>query len=117
MLSANKFFHDRVVLLLLSVNAFLVVLTTLSVLFRLEGGGNGFIVQYRAALGISAFQPGSVSHILAFIGFALIVMVFHTVLGRQTYHIKRQLAVLIVALGTLLLVTNVIVSNILLSLR
>lgn len=117
MLSANKFFHDRLVLLLLSVNSFLAVLGVLSVLFRLQGGGDNFIVQYRAKLGIKAFQPGSVSHILAFVGFALLVLIVHTLLSWQTYHIKRQLSVLILLLGGLLLVINIIVSNSLLTLR
>jgi hypothetical protein len=117
MLSANKFFHDRLVLLLLSVNSFLAVLGVLSVLFRLQGGGDNFIVQYRAQLGISAFKPGSVSHVLAFAGFALLVLIVHTLLSWQVYHIKRQLAVLILALGSLLLVINLIVSNALLTLR
>jgi hypothetical protein len=117
MLSANKFFHDRLVLLLLSVNSFLAVLGVLSVLFRLQGGGDSFIVQYRAQLGIGAFKSGSVSHILAFVGFAVLVLIVHTLLSWQTYHIKRQLSVLILALGSLLLVINIIVSNALLTLK
>lgn len=117
MLSTNKFFHDRLVLLLLSVNTFLALLTTLSVLFRLQGAGTGYIVQYRAQLGIGAFKTGSVSQILAFVVFAVFVVVAHTMLSQRAYHLRRELSVLILGLGTLLLVIGVIVSNALLALH
>lgn len=117
MLTANKYFHDRLVLLLLGVNAFLTTLTILSVLFRLQGGGDGYIVQYRASLGISAFKTGSVSQILSFIAFALLVLAFHTMLSWRTYKIHRQLSVMILGLGGLLLVLAIIVSNALLALH
>jgi hypothetical protein len=117
MLNTHGYFHDRLVLLLLSVNSFLAALTTLSTLFRLSGGGDSFIVQYRAPLGIGAYQPGSISQILAFIGFVIVVLVVHAALSWRTYRIKRELSILILALGTLLLVMALIVSNELLSLR
>jgi hypothetical protein len=113
----TKYFHDRLILLLLSANAFLTLLTTLSVLFRLQGGGDNFIVQYRANLGISAFQPGSVGQILSFIFFALVAFAVHAVLSWRTYYIKRELSVLVLGLGTLLLLLAVIVSDALLALR
>ncbi len=117
MLTASKYFHDRLVLLLLSANAFLALLTTLSVLFRLQGGGEGFIVQYRANLGIGAFRTGSVDQILSFVAFAVVVLAIHTVLSWRTYHIKRELSLTILALGTLLLVIGVIISDALLAIR
>ena len=117
MATAAKYFHDRLVLLLLGINGFLAVLTVLSVLFRLQGGGDGYIVQYRASLGISAFKTGSVSHILSFAAFALLVLLFHTILSWQTHRLHRQLSVLILALGSLLLLLAVIVSNALLTLH
>lgn len=117
MSATTKFFHDRVVLLLLSVNAFLTLLTAFSVLTRLQGGGDGFIVQYRANLGISAFRTGNVDQIIAFAIFAFLVFAIHGVLSWRTYGIRRQLSLVILALGTLLLVLGVIVSNALLALR
>lgn len=115
--AATKYFHDRLVLLLLGVNSFLMLLTVLSVLFRLQGGGDGYIVQYRANLGISAFKTGSVSHLLGFMAFALFVLVFHAALSWRTYHLHRYLAVLVLGLGTLLLVLGLVVSNALLTLH
>jgi hypothetical protein len=114
---STKYFHDRLVLLLLSANAFLMVLTSLSVLFRLQGGGDSFIVQYRANLGISAFQPGSVSQLLSFVAFAVLVTVAHAMLSWRAYPIRRELSVLILGFGTLLLLIGVIVSDALLALR
>ena len=115
--TSTKYFHDRIVLLLLGVNGFLAILTALSVLFRLQGNSEGYIVQYRAFLGFGGFKSGSVSHILAFAAFALLVLLFHAVLSWQTYKLHRQLAVLILALGTLLLVLAAITSNALLNLH
>jgi hypothetical protein len=115
--SVNKYFHDRLVLLLLSANAFLTVLTILSVLFRLQGASDSFIVQYRSNLGAGAFQPGSVQQILGFIVFALLVFAVHTALSWRTFTIRRELAVLILALGTLLLLVCVIISDALLAIR
>ena len=114
----TKYFHDRLILLLLSTNVFLALLASILVLLRLSsGGGTGYIVQYRADLGINAFKPGSVTELLSFIGFALLVLLIHVVLSLRTYHIHRQVSVAILGLGTLLLLLTIIVSNALLVLR
>jgi len=114
---ATKYFHDRLVLLLLSVNAFLTLLTVLSVLFRLQGGSDSYIVQYRSNLGTGAFESGSLGQILTFMAFAMLVFAVHAVLSWRTYPIRRELSVLMLALGTLLLLLCVIVSDALLALR
>ncbi len=113
----TKYFHDRWVLLLLSANAFLTLLTVVSVLTRLQGGGDGFIVQYRGNLGISAFKTGGVEQIISFVAFALLVFGIHAFLSWKTYQIRHQLSVVILVLGFLLLLTGVIVSDSLLTLR
>jgi hypothetical protein len=118
MLNTNaKYFHDRMVLLLLSANSFLTLLTILSVLFRLQGGGDSYIVQYRANLGISAFQQGNVDQILSFIAFAVVVFAIHGVLSWRTYEIRRELSLVVLLGGTLLLFIDVIISDALLTLR
>jgi hypothetical protein len=114
---SSKYFHDRVVLLLLSVNAFLTMLTAISVLFRLQGGGDGFIVQYRANLGISAFKTGNVDQVIMFVVFAVVVFAIHGLLAWRTYDIRRQLSVVVLLLGALLLLLGVIVSDALVALR
>lgn len=117
MAAVKNYFHDRAVLFLLSVNAFLAVLAVLSVLLRLQGGGEGFIVQYRASLGTRAFKPGDMSNLLMFIVFALAVLAIHSWLSYRAYHIKRQLSLLILSLGCLLLTLCIIVANALLALH
>ena len=118
-MAAKSYFQDRFVLLLLSVNTFLGMLAVVSVLLRIGGGASnsGFIVQYRANLGISAFKTGGAVSLLSFISFALLVLAAHALLSWKTYHIRRQLSLAILALGILLLLLCIIVSNALLALR
>lgn len=118
MIIPRRYLHDRLVLLLLSVNVFLAVLTSLWVLFKLNAGQSaGYIVQYRASLGISALKTGSATDLIAFIGFALLVLVIHALLSIKAYPIRREVSVVILCLGALLLLLAFIVSNALLSLR
>ena len=82
--------------------------------------GNGYIVQCRdcSNLGnIGRFTKGSVTELLAFVVFAMLVLLIHIFLSLRTYRIHRQLAITILALGMLLLVLTIIVSNSLLVLR
>jgi len=114
----KNYFHDRTVLLLLSVNTFLALLGGILVLLKLDvGRPDGYIVQYRANLGLSAFKSGGASTLISFIIFSALVLVFHTLLSMRVYHIRRQFSVAILALGMLLLLLSVIVSNALLELR
>jgi hypothetical protein len=118
MATPKKYFHDHLVLLLLSLNAFGALLTVVLVLLRLSSGhGSSYIVQYRSSLGINAFKTGSVTELLGFIGFALIAAGIQAVLSLRVYKINRQLAVSVLSLGLLLLVLAIIVSNALLVLR
>ncbi|HET7320411.1 MAG TPA: hypothetical protein VFI84_02365 [Candidatus Saccharimonadales bacterium] len=118
MATPKKYFHDHLVLLLLSVDTFLAFLASVFVLLRLSAGhGSGYIVQYRPVLGINSYKTGSVTGLLSFIAFALVVLAIHVILSMRAYHVHRQLAVVILGLGTLLLVLTIIVSNALLVLR
>lgn len=114
----KKYFHDRMVLLLLSVNTFVALLASILILLRLDGGRtDGYIVQYRANLGLSAFKTGSASTLISFIIFAALVLVFHTLLSIKVYHLRRHFAVVVLAMALLLLVLGMVVSNALLVLR
>lgn len=114
----KRYLHDRLVLLLLSINIFLAVLTSLWVLFKLDAGRSaGYIVQYRASLGISALKTGNASDLIAFIGFAALVLIIHTFLSIRAYPIRREVSIVILNLGILLLILTLIVSNALLVLR
>lgn len=118
MATPKKYFHDHLVLLLLTVNAFAAIAGSIFILVRLSTShGSSYIVQYRPSLGADAFRTGSVVDLLAFVVFALIVLVAHTMLSLRVYQIHRQLALTILSLGILLLILTVIVSNALLMLR
>ena len=114
----KKYLHDRIVLLLLSFNAFLAFLVIALVLLKagLGQGVDGYIVQYRVNLGLSAYQKGNVLAILAFILFAVIIFVGNVVLSIRTYSLRRALSLTILGLGVLILLLSVIVSNALLAL-
>lgn len=115
---SKKYFQDHFVLLLLSINAFLAIAGSIFVIFRLSSSqGSGYIVQYREALGVNAFKTGSVTDLLGFIAFALLVLAVHAILSHRAYSIHRQLAIAILALGILILLLTIIVSNALLTLR
>jgi hypothetical protein len=114
----KKYFHDKIVLLLLSANIFLAFLVGAIVLLRagLGQGVDGYIVEYRANLGLNAFQKGNVLPILSFIIFALLTMAIHIFLSIRTYSVRRALSLTILGLGVLVLLLAVIVSNALLAL-
>lgn len=114
----KKYFHDRLILLLLSINVFMAFLSSIWVLFKLDNGRSaGYIVQYRSNLGISALKTGDSGELIAFIAFAAMVLVIHFILSIRAYTIKREVSVVILSLGILLLVMSMIVSNALLVLR
>lgn len=118
MATTKKYFHDHLVLALLSANAFLAGFSVILLLIRLATShGNGFIVQYRSSLGINAFKSGNVIDLLSFGVFALLVLAAHSVLSFRMYPINRHLAVAVLSLGILLLLLGIIISNALLVLR
>lgn len=115
----KKYLHDRLVLLLVSVNTFLAFLCATLVLLRLGSGqsAGAYIVQYRSNLGISAFKTGSVAALLSFMLFAVAICVINVFLSIRAYRLRRELSVTVLSLGALLLLLALIVSNALLVLR
>ena len=113
----KEYLRDRLVLLIVSVNAFLAFLLAVLTLLRLDTSHSSYIVQYRSDAPINAFKSGSSTELLSFILFGFLVLTVHTVLSLRMYLIHRQLAVVALGLGTLLLVLAIIVSNALLVLR
>lgn len=110
--------HDKLILTLVSVNILFAIVCIILVLLRFGAdGASGYIVQYRANLGISAFKTGGVAGILSFALFAPLVAAINIILSARMYEIRRQLAVSILILGGFVLVLAIIVSNALLVLR
>lgn len=117
MIIPKQYVRDRLVLLLGSVNVFLTLLLAILTVLRLDTGHSSYIVQYRSDAAINAFKSGSSTELFSFVLFGLLVLVLHTVISLRVYRIHRQLAVVVLGLGTLLLVLAIIVSNALLVLR
>jgi hypothetical protein len=114
----KNYFHDRTILLLLSINSFLVVFTIASLLLRANfHKTGGYIVGFRPTLGLNAYQVGSIGEILSFVAFVLLVFGLHSRLSMITYHARRHISVTILGLASLLLLLALIVSYSLLTLR
>ncbi|HET8991740.1 MAG TPA: hypothetical protein VFN31_01760 [Candidatus Saccharimonadales bacterium] len=118
MASTKKYFHDHFVLLLLSINSFLAAFAVIFISLRLgTSHGTDYIVQYRPNLGLDSYKAGSIIQIISFILFAILVLVINLGLSYKVYKIHRQLSIAVLALGILLLVLTIIISNALLLLR
>lgn len=117
MTNSRTFFHDRLVLLLLTLNSFLLVLIVATILLRLGDTSEGYIVQYRSNLGLDAFKVGGIKDILSFIPFAAVVFAFQLVIGMRMYHVRSRITHIILLLTSLTLILTLIVSYALLGLR
>jgi hypothetical protein len=113
----KNFFHDRLILLLLTSSAFAAILNAILILLRLDSSRGTYIVQYRANLGISAYRPGDSTTFLTFVLFGFVIFAAQLFLSMRAYQIKRAYAVVISALSLLLILLAIIVSNSLLALR
>lgn len=116
---SKRYLHDKIILALVSVNIFLALICVVFILLRFgaSSGANGYIVQYRQNLGIGAFKTGSLGSILSFAAYGPIVAIVNIFLSIRMYHIKRELSLIVLSIGILLLTLAVIVSNALLVLR
>ena len=118
MVTPNRYIHDRLVLLLLTANAFFAVLTAVLILLKLDGArSEGYIVQFRPSLGLSAYYKGDSVGILSFAVFSFLVLALHTYLSLRLYNVRRHFAIVILAMGLLLILLSLVVSNALLLLR
>lgn len=118
MSTPNKYIHDRVVLLLLTANTFFVVLTSVLIILKLDSSRAGvYIVQFRPSLELSRYFKGDSTGILSFAVFSLVILVFHTYLSVRVYSARRHFAIVILAMGLLLILLALVISNALLLLR
>ena len=113
----KEYLRDRWILLIVSINLFLTFLLALSTTLRLGGSHSNYIVEYRSNVAINAFKSGSSTELWSFVVFGFLVLAIHLIVSMRVYLIHRQLAVVVLGLGTLLLVLGIIVSNALLVLR
>ena len=117
MTDTRRFFHDRVVLFLLTINGFLTLINVVVILLRLGGSGDNYIQAYRSNLGLSAITVGGVSELISFVIFAIGLFVFHLFFAIQFHKMRVVSSWVVMLLTTLLLILNFIVANALLDLR
>lgn len=120
---AKKYVYDKLVLFLLSVLVFLMLSVIISILLRV-GSGQGisdYYIEYRQGPHHSPggdFSPtGNVWAMLNFIWFALVATITAAVLSIKAYKIKREISVIVLVFGVLLVFLALIVSNVLLGHR
>lgn len=113
----KTYFHDRLVLLILSINTFLALALILSSLFALSDNSAVFIREYRSNLGLDGYEAGGVKDILAFAFFAVIIYVFQIYSSTKVYHIRKHISLIILLLTLVIYIFALLVLNALLGLR
>lgn len=114
----NRYLHDRVVLILLTVIAVLTVIGVGSVLIRFDSGGNATtIAGYRPNLSSSTYVSGSSLDIYELPLYMVLVAATGVILSNKLYKIGRDTALLMLGGTVFLLVMAVVVSNALISIQ
>ena len=113
----KTYFHDRLILLILSINTFLAGALVLTALFALNDSSLGFIREYRSNLGLDGYEAGGIKDVLAFAVFAVILYVFQIYSSTRIYHIRKHISLMILLLTMVIYIFALLVINALLGLR
>lgn len=107
----KRYIHDRLVLLLLTVNVFFAVLVSVLILLTLSSGaGRIYTIEHRPTLGLSANKAGTAAQMSSFVVFVFLVLIFHTMLSIRVYSRRRNFAIIVLAMGTMLIIMAGIIS-------
>lgn len=118
MATPKKYSHDRIVLLLLSVNAFLAIIFSLYIILRVDFGDSVvYVSEYRDKdrLGLNAFSGGGATDLLAFVFFAVAITIFNAYLSKKVYPIRRHFALMTLGMTVLILILSFIVTDLLIT--
>jgi len=111
----KHFFHDKTVLVLLSINSVLALFAVLYIVLRVDPAeATTRIVQYRSNLGIGAFKSGSTSEIQLIALYVVFQYIFSWILAIRLYVHRRQMSLVILALTTFILLLTPVVTDALL---
>lgn len=110
MKTPKNYFHDKIVLLFLSVSAFVAALSSLYLMLRVNFG-EPYIVEYRSELARQPFIRGDASTFWQFVVFAFLILAVHWAVSIKMYQRRRHFAYIILFLGLVLLIFNAVVSN------
>ncbi len=114
----KKYLQDRLILLLLTLMAILLAVGVSLVLLRFDPSRNPTTTAaYRPNISGTQYQSGKPIDIYALAVFMIFIAGSALLLSIRTYHIRRFLAVFILASTVFLLILSMIVSNALISLQ
>lgn len=114
----KKFLHDRVVLILVTVLAALLVIGVSLVLLRFDIAKNPTtIVAYRPNISAASYQSGKPIDIYSLAVFMAIVSAGAVILSARVYLLKRFISIFILVSSVFLMILSVIVANSLISLQ
>ncbi len=114
----KKFFHDRAILILITLIAILVVIGVSLVFLRFDVSKNPTtIVAYRPNISGSSYQSGKPIDIYSLAVFMVVTSGLALVLSARTYVIRRFVSIFILTSTVFLLILSTIVANALISLQ
>ena len=114
----KKFLHDRLVLLLMTLLAILLVVGVSVILLRFDLSKNPTtIVAYRPNITGTQYQSGKAIDIYSLALFMLLTAGASVVLGARIYNLRRSASLFIMAGAAFLLLLATIVANALISLQ
>lgn len=111
--SKNKFFHDRVILLLLSFNVLVSLSASLIILLKLINLPTGYypFVQGRFPAGQKIYSTGSIASLYSFVIFILLMLVINSFFSYKTYPHKKGFSTIVLCSSLLLVVLTYLVSQ------
>ena len=116
MSNPKTYFHDRLILLILSINTFLGLALIVTSLLSFNNSDAGYIKEFRSDLGLDGYKAGGVIDIVAFALFAIILYAFQFIASTRIYHIRRHLSLIILLLTMIVYIFALMVLNALLNL-
>lgn len=116
-LRPKTYFHDRLILLILSINTFLAAALALSAVLALNDSSSGFIREYRSNLGLDGYEAGGIKDVLSFALFSVILYVFQIYSSTKIYHIRKHISLMILLLTMVIYIFALLVLTALLGLK
>ena len=115
---SKKYLHDRLILTLITAVSALLVLGVSSVLLRFDVSKNPTtIVAYRPNISTSSYVSGTPLDIYSLAVFMIVISAAAVILSARIYHIRRYLAIFILASTVFLLILAIRVSWSIISLQ
>ena len=113
----NPYLHDRRILLVLTINTFLLLVCVIVALLPLTDASGTIISEYRSNLGLDGYKVGTMLDMVSFALFAIIVYSVQLYSSLKLYEKQKPVSLIALLLGTVILVFTLIVCNALIELR